>query len=342
MSKSSEELLMRGDKAIEELLEHAAPRPTPPSEDESMVRDAVYAEWQAATGRVRVRQRMTYFAVAATVLLGIAVLFNALQVTDVQPVQVATISKSHGSIYLLGDQSALEQVNDLKSISAGEVIVTGEDAGIGLEWGNGGSLRVDKNTRIKFASKDSVYLESGRIYFDSRPSQLVAAITGSGFEITTDHGSVRHLGTQYMTYADTDRLSVSVREGEVVVDGTYVDEAVAAKGQRVTVSGGARPVVVNINGYGEAWDWIETTAPDADVDGKSVDEFLKWVGRETGLQVSYESSAAEQKARDGILKGSVDMDPRDELNFRMLGEDLDYRIDGGTIYVSATDSSSRP
>jgi len=333
---------MRGDKAIEELLEHAAPRSTPPTEHESMVRDAVYAEWRAVTGRVRMRQRMTFFAVAATVLLGIAVSFNALQVTDVQSVQVATISKSHGSIYLLGDQSVLNQVTDLESISAGEVIVTGEDSGIGLEWGNGGSLRIDKNTRIRFTSEDSVYLESGRIYFDSRPSQLVAAITGSGLEITTDHGSVRHLGTQFMTYADTERLSVSVREGEVAVDGVYVEEAVAVKGQRLTVSGGARPVVVNINGYGEAWDWIENTAPSADVDGKSVDEFLKWVGRETGLQVSYESSAAEQKARDGILKGSIDMSPRDELRFRMSGEDLDYRIDGGTIYVSAIDSSSRP
>jgi len=333
---------MRGDKAIEELLEHAAPRSTPPTEHESMVRDAVYAEWRAVTGRVRMRQRMTFFAVAATVLLGIAVSFNALQVTDVQSVQVATISKSHGSIYLLGDQSVLNQVTDLESISAGEVIVTGEDSGIGLEWGNGGSLRIDKNTRIRFTSEDSVYLESGRIYFDSRPSQLVAAITGSGLEITTDHGSVRHLGTQFMTYADTERLSVSVREGEVAVDGVYVEEAVAVKGQRLTVSGGARPVVVNINGYGEAWDWIENTAPSADVDGKSVDEFLKWVGRETGLQVSYESSAAEQKARDGILKGNIDMSPRDELRLRMSGEDLDYRIDGGTIYVSAIDSSSRP
>ena len=342
MNKSSEEFLMRGDKAIEELLEHASPRPAPPREDESMVRDAVYAEWQAVAGRVRTRQRMTYFAVAATVLLGIAVSFNALQVTDVQSVQVATISKSHGSIYLLGDQSVLNQVTDLKSISAGEVIVTGEDAGIGLEWSNGGSLRIDRNTRIRFTSEDSVYLESGRIYFDSRSSQPVAAITGSGLEITTDHGSVRHLGTQYMTYTDTDRLSVSVREGEVAVDGAYVEMAVAVKGQRLTVSGGARPVVVNINGYGEAWDWIETTAPGADVDGKSVDEFLKWVGRETGLQVTYESPAAEQKARDGILKGSVDMSPRDELRFRMSGEDLDYRIDGGTIYVSAIDSSSRP
>jgi hypothetical protein len=342
MSKSREELMMRGDEAVEELLEHAAPRPTPPSEDEAIIRDAVHAEWRAVTGRIRYRRRVTQFAIAATVLLGIAVVFNTLQVTDTPAVQVASISKDHGTIYLLGEQSELQEMTDLEEITAGQSMVTGDGAGIGLDWRNGGSLRVDQNTRIEFISAESVYLHYGQIYFDSQRSELLSAITGSGFEITTDHGSVRHLGTQYMAFVDTDKLSVSVREGEVLVDGIYVDEAVAVEGQQLTVAGGARPVIVNIAGYGEAWDWIETTAPPVDADGRSVDEFLTWVGRETGLQIEYESPVAEQMARDGILKGNVDMDPRDELRFRMSGEDLDYRIEGGTIYVRVTDSSSRP
>ena len=46
-------------------------------------------------------------------------------------------------------------------------------------------------------------------------------------------------------------------------------------------------------------------------------------------------------AQDGVLKGNVDMGPREELALRMSGEDLSYRIDGGSIYVSI-DSGSRP
>lgn len=333
---------MRGEEAVEELLEHATPRPAPPSEDEAIIRDAIHAEWQAVTGRIRMRRRVTRFAIAATVLLGIAVAFNVLQVSNAPAVQVATIGKSHGSIYLLGQQSTLQEMTDHAIIFAGQIIETGDDAGIGVDWGNGGSLRIDENTRIEFTSADSVYLHSGQVYFDSQPSQLVTAITGSGFEIATDHGTVRHLGTQYMTYADNSKLSVSVREGEVLVDGEYVDEAVAVEGQKLTVSGGARPVVVNISGHGEAWAWIETTAPAVNVDGRSVNAFLTWVGRETGLRIAYESPAAEQMARDGILRGNVDMDPRDELRFRMSGEDLNYRIEGGTIYISTIDSSRRP
>ena len=342
MSNTRDDIVMRSDDAIEALLEKAAPRPTPPSGDEKIVRDAVQAEWQVVTGRIKMRRRLTRFAIAASVVLGVAVTFNALQVTDTAAIQVATISKSHGSIQLLVEQNELREVTDMSSVYAGQVIHTGDDAGIGLEWGGGGSLRIDKNTQIEFTSSDSVYLMSGRIYFDSQTEQT-AAITGSGygFTIESDQGSVAHLGTQYMTTVSTTGLTVSVREGQVEVDGMYVQKAVADAGQQMTISGGARPAVVDFNVYGDAWSWIEATAPVVDADGRSVDEFLRTIGRETGLQVSYESPDAEQLANSGVLKGSVDMEPRDELAFRMSGEDLGYRIDGGTIYVSSIDSGSR-
>jgi ferric-dicitrate binding protein FerR (iron transport regulator) len=332
---------MRGDAAVEALLEHAAPRPTPPRDDAIAVRNAVHTEWQAVTGRLRRRQRLTFFAVAATVLLGVVIAFDALQ-PDYEPaVQVATISKSHGSIYLLGEQSEQTEMTNLSAISAGQVILTGDDAGIGLEWGNGGSLRVDKNTHIEFTSAESVYLRSGQVYFDSH-NDNAADGTGPDFTIETDHGTVRHLGTQYMTLTDATGLTVRVREGQVELGGAYSDAAVANAGQQMTVSGGSRPSVIDFKIYGEVWDWVEQTAPGVNVDGRSVDEFLAMVSRETGLQIAYESAAAEELAHKGVLKGNVDMEPRDELAFRMSGEDLGYRIDGGTIYVSSIESIKRP
>jgi hypothetical protein len=353
MSKSSEESVMPADDAVEALLEKAVPRPSPPDGDERIVRDAVFAEWQAVTGKVRIRRRMAHLAIAATVLLGIAVSFNALQLTDVQAVQVATIHKSHGSIYLLGEQFELQEMTDLASIYAGQIIETGVDAGIGLEWGDGGSLRVDEKTRIDFTSADAVYLHWGRIYIDSqaatlvagisgRSSKIMAGITNGGFEIETVHGSVSHLGTQYMTFVDSSDLTVSVREGEVAVDGRYVGQSVAVAGQQMTLSGGAQPSVLDFDGHGEAWDWIEATAPSVNMDGRSTFEFLQRIGRETGLTVEFDSAGAETLAREGILNGTIEMEPRDELAFRMSGEDLSYCIDRGTIKVSAIDSGSCP
>ncbi|MDH3274031.1 MAG: FecR family protein [Gammaproteobacteria bacterium] len=341
MNNLSDELVVHGDDAIEALLEKAAPRPLPPGNDEMAVRTAVHAEWRAVTRRVKTRRYVKHFAIAATVLLGIAVSFNALQVRNAPGVQVATISKSYGSIYLLGEQSEQQEMADLVTISAGQVILTGKDAGIGIDWGNGGSLRIDKNTRIEFTSPDSVFLQSGRIYFDSQVTGLTAAITGSEFVIETEHGSVEHLGTQYMTAVNARDLTISVREGQVEVDGVYINRAVAVAGQQLRISGGARPILVDFNVHGEAWRWIEATSPVINADGHTVAEFLTAIGREIGLEVHYESPAAEEMAQDGVLKGNIDIGPREELALRMSGEDLAYRIDGGAIYVSV-DTGSRP
>ncbi len=339
MSKSSENTDIRSGDAIEALLKKAAPRPIPPAEDEQVVRDAVVAEWEAVAGRVKLRQRVKHFAIAAAILLGVAISFNALQVSNERPAQVATIHKNFGSIYLVGEQSLLQEASDLSSVFAGQIIETGNDAGVSLELGGGGSLRIDKNTRIEFTSADSVYLRSGQIYFDSRPS-TVAAIKGSGLEIGTDLGFVRHLGTQYITAVDRDDLRISVREGEVEFDGKYIDKEVAVAGQQMTISGGAAPSVLDIDGFGEIWAWAENLAPVVSMNGKTTYEFLERVSHETGLALVFESKAAEDAARAGELFGTIDTDPRSELAIRMAGEDLGYRIDRGAIYVSF-DSSSR-
>ena len=155
MSKSGDQVSTRDDRLVEELLEHAAPRPAPPSDDEAIVREAVLAEWQAVTGRIRTRRWVLQFAVAATVLLGIALVFNALRVDDLPTVQVASIDRSHGPIYLLGEQSELQEMTGLHVISVGQIVVSGDAAGIGFAWGDGGSLRIESEsgdgTRIELS-----------------------------------------------------------------------------------------------------------------------------------------------------------------------------------------------
>jgi len=343
MSKSGEDFVGRKADAVEALLEQAAPRPAPPAGDEQQVREAVYAEWQAVTGKHRTRQRVTYFAVAAAVILAVAVSFNAFRVTGVAPVEVATISQDHGSIYLLGDQSELRELQDLTTIFAGQTVETSNDSGVGLAWRSGGSLRVDENTRVEFKSPNSVYLVSGRVYFDS---QTMAAISGGGgatpdLVIETDYGSVTHLGTQYMTTVDSGTLTVSVREGQVDVNGRYT----AYEGQEMELVGSAQPSVTNISRTSGKWAWVEATAPTLDFSGKSTHDFLMWVERETGHAVAFESPEAEQTARTGGLRGTIEgLDPRAELEVRMRGEDLnvEFDTDRGTINVSAIDTGSRP
>jgi ferric-dicitrate binding protein FerR (iron transport regulator) len=336
MTKLNRHSEFGNDRALEQLLRQAPPRPAPPESDVESVRSAVHAEWRSMSGKRRVRRLLTTFAIAATVLLAVGVTINALRVPSAVPVTVATIDKSIGSIYLLGKQSQLQNTNGLSVLTAGQTILTGHDSSVGLVWSAGGSLRIDEDTRVEFVAKDAIVLRSGRVYFDSQPSELSAGITvdsAASFEIRTEQGVVSHLGTQFMTSVDASSLSVSVREGRVMIEGATYSET-AEEGERIKFSGRGRPEIFNISRHGGAWGWAEAVAPSVDVDKRSVHEFLTWVSRETGLQLRYEDATAESAAHIITLTGMVRIPPRDALDFWLPTVGVDWRIEGGMIVVS--------
>jgi len=324
------------EKTLEQLLSNASPRPVPDPADAAAAREVVRREWQAVSGKHQSRRRMLRFAAAAAVLIGLFSMFNGFRATEPELTRVASIQKSFGSIYVLGDQSELTRADGLAAIHLGQVIVTGDDAGIALAWANGGSVRLDRNTEVEFRDNNKVYLRSGRIYFDSVPSELIAGVSAGSkgsFEIETDHGVVSHTGTQFMTHVLADELRVSVREGRVDIAGQYYPHA-AERGEQVLFSGRQRPVVLSIPEYGATWDWISQTSPPVDVDGRSVHVFLDWVGRELGMSIEYGSDDVEQIARQAILEGQVGAEPKEALRLRMMTAALDWRFEEGVIYVN--------
>lgn len=339
MSDNEHSTGVASDDVLEQLLKRASPRPTPSSSDEAAVRQAVRAEWQNVSSRHQSRRRMLSFAIAATVLISVFAVFNVFRMPVVEAVQVASIEKSFGSIYLLGESSELRETQDLASVHSGQTIVTGSQAGIGLAWANGGSMRMDENTRVEFVNEETVYLKSGRIYFDSSPAALIAGISAgdiAGFVVRTDFGEVAHIGTQFMTGVDAGTLTVSVREGQVAVDGEYHNH-VASSGEQLTLSGRQRPTVLSISRSGESWEWVSRTSPSANVDGKTLHEFLLWACRELGLEIQWEGQA-EQVARDAILRGRIDTAPSEALRQRLATAALEWRIDEGVIYVGNNQS----
>ena len=324
------------DDALEQLLKKASPRPVPSSDDVAQVRQVVRAEWRSVARRQRRRRSVLRYAMAATVLLGLFVVFNAFRVQTGAEIEVASIQKSVGSIYLLGDASELRQTNDMSGVSTGQTIVTSGEAGMTLAWGNGGSLRVDEKTRVEFVARDVVYLHSGRVYFDSVPSTMIAGVTASdvqSFAVHTDHGRVTHIGTQFMTQAHDDALIVSVREGEVAIVGNTHNHT-AMPGEQVTLQGRQRPSVLRIGMTGGDWEWAGRMAPAVVVDGKPLIEFLDWAGREMGLRVEFEGDA-EAISRQAYLRGRIDTEPSEALRLRLASAALTWRIDGGVIYISS-------
>lgn len=323
------------DEAIEALLRKAQPRPAPSEEDMASIRDAVRSEWRAVSGKRRTRRRLVSLAAAATVILAIGMTVNLLRIPSAVPVPVATIDKTVGSIYLLGEQSELRQTQDLAELTAGQTLVTAPGSGAGIAWHNGGSLRIDEDTRVEFVAPDEIVLRSGRVYFDSQPAALHAGITQSSianFTIRTNQGIVRHVGTQYMTGIDGGALTISVREGEVRIENAR-QQASAVAGQQMTVVGRNRPTYTNISRHGEAWRWAEQMAPVVDIDQRSAYEFINWAGRESGLEIRFVSDAVERRAHDTLMTGSVDFEPQVALYTLLQTTDLDARIEDGWIVV---------
>lgn len=323
------------DVAVEEILRRAPPRPTPSTEHVTLARNAIRSEWQAVTGRRRTQRRLAALAVAASVIIVVAIGVAVLRVPSALPVQVAEIDRTIGTIYLLEERSRLQETQNLKELNAGQTLVTGRDSGVAISWSGGGALRIDESSRVEFVSVDEILLHSGRVYFDAE-SRLQAGITQNSvvpFSIRTSVGTVSHAGTQYMTDIDDDTLTVSVREGLVTIVGKLVD-ATAIAGQQVVLSGTKRPAYTNIGTHGDAWSWVEKMAPAFDLNQRSAHDFIRWAGRETGLEVHYTSEALEQRARDTQMIGTIDSAPRSALRTLLQTTDLQARIENGQIIIS--------
>lgn len=322
---------LESERSFEALLGRATPRPAPSAEDSNRAREAVYAEWQSVTRQGLRRRRLVSLAAAATVIVAVALVINLVRAPATVAIQVATIGKSVGSIYVYTDSSPGQVVDDLSTISAGQTIRTESASSVALDWGEGGSLRIAENSRINFDSENSIELVSGLVYFDSYD-----APAGS-FEIRSPLGVVTHVGTQYMVGVDNEQLAVSVRDGIVEIEGNTYD-ADAKAGQRVVLEGSARPVTLNFPGYGDAWRWIEATSTKPALDGKSTYEFLIWVARETGLELDISGVDTVTAVNTTLVSGADNLsdDPRTALRQWLAIIDLHAEIDNGIIRVTDT------
>lgn len=322
MTNSRNNTMPDDDKALDELLSRATARPTPPDEMTQKARLAIEREWITLARGRSLRRRMAVFATAATVIVAVSLLINSWTVLTVQPVQVATLDKTVGAIYLLGEASELRDAESLEIVTTGQTIVTAAGSGISLSWGGGGSLRMDAETEVRFVSADNVELKSGRIYFDSLPH----AGTASRLTISTEHGEVSHVGTQFITETDATTLVVRVREGRVSVNGRYRDADID-EGEQVRLVGSSEPRFTRVRRFGPDWEWVENTAPAPLAAGQKLVDLLDWISRETGLSYTFESEDVEALVENLDAQGDISETPREALVHSMLVNNLRHRID---------------
>ena len=338
MDRNKELKELCSDEAFAELLGKAPPRSAPPAADEALIREAVHAEWQLVSGRYVRRRHITSFALAASVLLAVFASLNLLRdpVVDFRTQQMATIEKQYGDISVNSRIAIADDTTsvEMAAIEGGAIVETGPASGLALGWHDGGSLRIDENTMIVFEAVDQIYLEYGRVYFDSEQGPLASRPAKRGaveFSIRTDHGVLRHLGTQYMAQVGADALVISVRDGVVSIDGKVI--ARASAGQQFAISASGSLSISDTNGIDD-WEWVEDATPAVNLNGRFVAEALAWVSRESGRTIRYASEGAEMLAKQAQLRGDMELPPTRALEIFMMTVDLNARIEGEVIVVS--------
>jgi ferric-dicitrate binding protein FerR (iron transport regulator) len=306
------------ERMLERLFAHAKPRPMPPAADTEEIRRAVYAEWDAVTGRrVWLRRAGALAATAAA----FALVFWA--VVGVDPPQslpmLASVERVQGVIGMrLGDE-----------LPTGAVVATGSGQ-LGLRLASGGSLRLGPQTRLQLTGASSAELTAGVVYFDSENGRSAQSLA-----ITTALGTVRDVGTQFMVRVEPELLEVGVRQGRVALT-RDADQSDAAAGDKLVVAAAAAGIRRDsIATFGDEWAWVERVAPPFDIDGRVLNDFLGWFERQTGRTVVFADPAAERVARATILNGSIDLEPLPKLAAVLALTDLTYSLEGERVVISA-------
>lgn len=322
------------DKLFESLFEHAASRPKPPADDETRIREQLHAQWQAITNKRRRRRWVTGLAVAASVVV---VSFVSISVFNqstgpIPSTELASVDKVDGRVTAALSSGAVLTVEFDRSLQSGSLLTTAYGARVALRWNGGESIRLDENSRLRLISDSEVELINGRVYIDSH-ADMQKGIEGDSLAIKTAFGTVRHIGTQYITSLTREQVAVTVRRGSVLVmDNGH--ETIAKSGQQLSISSDGEIAYTPIKSYGENWLWVQEISPDFNLDARSVADFLNWVSNESGHPLSYGSAVAESLAADTVMHGTVNLQPMRALELMLETSDLVANVENGIIMVN--------
>jgi hypothetical protein len=313
------------DDRIAELLRAAGPRAAAPPERESRVRAAVEQTWRQRSARRPVAR----WALAAS--LAVAALAAALHVGVPRESPAAALATVE---VLIGEPHAAvpgpHTLAQGMTLSAGATIRTRPGELVALRLADGRQLRLAPDSALRLHEVRRAELMAGRVYLDS------PAGTRGSLALDTRFGTLTDVGTQYEAAIreDAAALRVRVREGRVLLGGAREDAALGV-GDELTVGADGAATRGRIAPTDPEWDWVSAVAPPFALEGRSVDELARWVAREGGFALRYDSPATEVLARGAILHGGVTrVAPARLLDVVLPATRFEHEVADGTLVVA--------
>jgi ferric-dicitrate binding protein FerR (iron transport regulator) len=287
----------------------------------------VRAEFLAQYGNKARRKRTRRIMSMAAALAGVVILAAVLLYPrgDGEPIGVLARTVNGG---LEVERSMLVS----HSVRAGDGILAGRkytSAGSSLiTLVNGGGLRLAAGSVVKAVDARDIRLDSGRVFLDFPEG-------APPFVLHTSAGTMEHIGTQFEVEASAAGTRIRVREGIVrmrTTTGTHDTRA----GTEVLFSRAGPVVSRKAPTYGPDWAWVETVAPEFEIEGQPVARFLEWVARETGRHIQFADDGTRDTATRTRLHGSIrGLAPLEALGRVLSTTSLRFEVHDDIIRISS-------
>jgi len=310
------------------LLRLAGAPPDPPAERTVRVRAAVHRDWRALRRRRTMRDGAAIGLLAAAASVTIAVWLRGRVDAPANPPAIAVAQRVQGRPVIGRPSRGADAMPLAPSapIYPDDVIDTDAESRVGLQLADGSSIRIDRDSRVRFVTSAVLQVMAGAVY-------VATADRSHGLEVRTTMGTLRDVGTQFEVRLTPARLRLRVRTGTVEIRrGTAIDTAAAGTEATITTTGIAvRPVPA----YGSEWAWTTDMAPAFAIEGRTLESYLAHVAAEQGWTVRYADAAVAQAAARNILHGSVEgLSAEEALRVVLPTSGLDYGVRGGELSVS--------
>jgi len=325
MSQADDEYLLRDNLRMQALSPEALAR----------IRRATEAEWRAQVGPAR-RRWMPVAAAAAALIAAVATwtLWSGGQ-QEMPGAPLARVERVEAP-------GAVELGSWWRksAVTAGAELHTGERLDLRgntlLSLIGGGNVRLSHDSEVQVMSADSMRLVRGAMYVDIPPGSRGSR----SFVAITDAGEFRHLGTQFAISVDAGATRLRVREGSVQWQ-TPRGESTVNAGTEVLIDRNQNVTRQEIASSGVNWAWVETMAPEVDIEDRPLAEFLDWVARETGRKLVLADDATRRQVATIRTHGNVHgLAPLEALKVVMASTSLRLDLPAGVIRVSFAGEST--